>query len=126
MFDGIHKINKWFGLERDVIDEHVDLNAQSIKRALFGCKYIIEVDWKKVFYRAPVTGKRLWSWDVIPAFQEQFMHPHCKVGEHAVIVEMRGLENTDEIFVRNEFGGDAVFVGTNNEANAVIIALKYT
>jgi hypothetical protein len=135
LFDGIHNITKWFGVVRNVDeeeeslnkwnDEHIDLNANSIKRAFFGCEYIIEIKWQKIFKRAPITGDRQWAWDIIPEFKEQFMHPYCKVGDHVVVAEMRGVENDDEIFVRNEFGGDAVFVGTNNKAAAVLIALKY-
>ena len=107
-------------------EEHVDRNASNIRDALFGCEYIIEVSWRKIFHKG--TNPNHWvlaSWVPEREFIEQYMYPHRKLGDHCVIIEMRGIHDHVKIYERNEFGTDGVFIGTNISEDAVMIALKY-
>lgn len=126
--------SKWFGLttskkplmvaqaEWDVLN--VDRNAGNVRDALRGCKFIIEVDWKKIFLKdsGPDTP---YSWNLRTEFREQYTFPFRDLGDHSVVIEMRGLPDKNQIFVTNAFGYDHVFVGTNNEHDATMIGLRY-
>jgi len=101
--------------------ENINATASSVKEILFGMKHIIEVDYEKVYEKWDVQG-----WIVLEEFQTEYFYPNRELGDHAVIHLMRGDFSSDEyIFTKNEFGGDAVFVGTNNDDDALMIALKY-
>lgn len=107
-------------------DKFVDRNAPSIKRALYGCRYIIEADWRKVIIKEYAPNGKLWDWGLSPGFREQFIYPNCKLKDHVFVVEMRGMYADDEIFLRNELGLDAIYLGTNNERLATILKLQYS
>lgn len=106
-------------------EEHVNRNASNIRDALFGCEYIIEVSWRKIFRHNTDKRQVLSSWLPTVEFVDQYMYPSRKLGDHSVIIEMRGIDDPVNIFERNEFGTDGVFVGTNNSEDAVMISLKY-
>lgn len=140
MFDYISHPSKWFGTSAPVdvqkardfarwnID-HIDRNAGNIKDAFFGCDYIIEVDWKKIFQTGTASGTSLgttYSWALRKEFAEEYTYPFRETGDHSSVVEMRGLPDKDNIFVTNAFGGDHVFVGTNNAHDATMIGLRYS
>ena len=106
--------------------EHINRNASNVREALFGFDHIIEVNWRKIFEADFKHDKEDPPWKVRKAFNEVYTYPFRELGENSVILEMRGIYNERDIFVRNEFGGDGVFIGTNNEADAIMIALKYS
>ena len=102
--------------------ENISPNAANVKDILFGFKYVVEVDYYKIFetYRN-MNGTRVYD-----SFQEQFCYPNKELGDHSHLILLRGMHTNDEhVFERDEFGGDSVFVGTNNEHDAMIFALKY-
>ena len=113
-------------IQADWNKEHIDRHAGNVKDALFGFDHIIEVSWRKIFtadYQHTHTNP---PWKLVDEFVNEYTYPFRELGEHCVIVEMRGVYDKRKIFVRNEFGGDNVYIGTNNEADAVMIALKYS
>ena len=106
--------------------KHIDRHAGDVRAALFGFKYIVEVRWRKIFtadYDHTHTNP---PWKLVDEFVTEYTYPFRELGEHSVIMEMRGVYDGRRLFVRNEFGGDGVFVGTNNTADAVMIKLKYS
>ena len=105
-------------------EQHIDRNAPNLRAALHGCKFIIEVDWQKIFI-ADSNPDTPHSWNLQTEFREQYTCPHRDIGDHCVVIEMRGIPDCDDIFVNNAFGYDHVFVGTNNEHDATMIGLKY-
>jgi len=101
--------------------KNIKPTGDTIKEIFFGMKHIIEVDHKKVYEKWDVQG-----WLVSEEFKEMYFYPNRELGDHAVVHLLRGDFSSDEyIFTKNEFGGDAVFVGTNNDADALMIALAY-
>jgi len=106
--------------------EHVDRNAGNVREALFGFDYIIEVRWRNIFVADYEHDAIHPPWRVRKEFKEEYTYPFRELGEHSVILEMRGLYDERNIFVRNEFGTDGVFVGTNNKIDAMMITLTYS
>ena len=96
--------------------------ASNIRDIFCGIKHIIEVDHLKIY----AEHHGMHGWLLPKSFRDQYCFPNRDLGDHAVVHLMRGMHTGDEkIFEVNEFGGDAVFVGTNNEEDAIMIALKY-
>ena len=106
--------------------EHIDRHAGNVRAALFGFDHIIEVRWHKIFTADYKHTHRNPPWKLKDEFVTEYTYPFRELGQHSVIMEMRGVYDDKNIFVRNEFGGDGVFVGTNNSADAVMLALKYS
>ena len=133
--------NKWFGIPRAASNpatpadlqcrwdaEHIDRSASNVRKALFGCNYIVEVRWRHIFQANYEAKDRPTCpmWELRKEFVEQYTYPFRELDDHCVVIEMRGIHTDDkDIFERNEFGADGVFVGTNNKADATMIALKY-
>jgi hypothetical protein len=125
-----YRPNIWFGTAAEEPQalwnsQNIDKNASNIRDALHGLKYIVRVEWRKIYYNTVDDLTRNAPWSPVPEFEELYMYPYKKLGEHAVIVEMRGIDDETGIFMHNEFGMDAVFVGTNIKEDATMIALKY-
>ena len=103
-------------------EENLRLHAGCIKDIFHGYKHIVEVNYSKVFenYRE-MNGTRVYE-----SFQVQFKYPHRELGDHTHLMLMRGrYTHDDDIFARDEFGIDALFAGTNNDYDAMMLALKY-
>ena len=120
------KLPKPADLQAEWNTDHIDRNAGNVREALFGFDHIIEVHWRNIFEADYAHHNEHPPWRVRKEFKEQYTFPFRELGEHSVVLEMRGLHDERNIFVRNEFGGDGVFIGTNNEADAMMIALKYS
>ena len=108
-------------LERKWNDKHIWTAAPDIKRMLHGFKYIIEVDWMKL-----LEGNKKFGWIPSKEFRDKYYYPNRELGDHVVVIHERGEFVEEGIFEFNEFGGDACFVATNNDFDALMIALKYS
>jgi len=110
-------------VEKEWNKQNISQGASTIKDMLHGFKYIIELDHLKVYSE----HHGMHGWLVPAAFREEFFYPHRELGDHTVITMMRGsYTNNAKIFEHNEFGDkDAVFAGTNNENDALLLALRY-
>ena len=101
---------------------NVNNSADNIHDMLFAFKYIVEVDHNKLF--SEFSG--MFGWKISDEFKDQYGYPARKLSESAVVHTMRGdYTNSHAIVERNEFGVDAVFVGTNSKEDATWIALKF-
>jgi len=108
------EIDKWNA-------ENLWLHAPNIKTVFYNYKHIIEVDWHKVFGDCPMMG-----WYVDKTFRDTYCYPARELGDHTTIKSGRGLYDETSIFEFNEIcGGDRVYIGTNNDDDAIMIALKY-
>jgi len=101
---------------------NIDSQADSISEIFHGMKHIIEVDHHKIY----AEHHQSHGWLVPEDFRSEYFYPNRELGDHAIVTLIRGDYSSDEyIFTRNEFGGDAVYVATNNADDALMIALKY-
>ena len=102
-------------------EDNIHAHAGSIRARIHGFKHIVEVDWHKIYGDCPMLG-----WYVRKEFKNEYSFRNRKLGDHAMVTSMRGEYDKEKIFEANElFGGDHVFVGTNNDEDAIMIALKY-
>jgi hypothetical protein len=110
--------------ERDIeewMKTNTTSNAASIRVALKGCKHIIEVNWHKIYK----DSHDFFGWSACKEFRDLYSSEVREIGDFAVVCSMRGVYDKDLIFIDNTFGDDHVFVGTNNEYDAITIALLY-
>ena len=100
---------------------HVNPTAATIKTILFGFKYIIELDYDKVYNDLGITL------EYQPGVQS-FLYPARENEDCTVLYHVRGIWMHGGIeFQDNAFGDtDALFAGTNNKEDAIMLALKYS
>jgi hypothetical protein len=104
-------------------EENIVLNARTVQNMFVNFKHIMVVDPEKIFdYGSPHPG-----WNVTDDFAE-YEYPAKPLGENAVWVFERGVwDYFHKEFSINGMGDiDLVFVATNNDEDAVMIALKYS
>jgi hypothetical protein len=102
-------------------EENIVRRANTIENMFMNFKYILPVSTKIFDHNEPH------GWVPNKDFQ-QYMYPRRDLDNCTVYHFARGEKNRwDGCFHFNEFsGGDQVFVGTNNDKDAVLIALKYS
>ena len=110
--------------DRDYRKWHEDTvvrRASTIENMFMNFKYILPVS-TMIFNHAEPFG-----WVPNEDFR-QYMYPNRALGDCAVYHFARGIRGMwDSRFHLNEIsGGDQVFVATNNEVDAMMIALKYS
>ena len=95
--------------------------AHTVENYFMNFKYIIEVDPNRVWNQYEPFG-----WVPVEDFK-QYEFPQRALGNNAVISWFRGYRDQwDSRFHINEMAGyDCTFVATNNEQDAIMIALKY-
>lgn len=108
-------------IERDWNQSNIKPNADSIKQIFYKHKHIFEIDPWKVYPNLQNTQ----GWKIDQYFVDNFFYPNKPLGQHAIVVLMRGVEDEYNIFERNELGTDACFVATNSDEDATFIALRY-
>ena len=102
-------------------EENIVRHASTIENMFMNFKYIFPVSVEIFDLDEHVC------WVPCKDF-EQYCYPNRDLGNCAVYYFARGERNQwDGHFHFNEFGGgDQVFVATNNEIDAMMIALKYS
>ena len=105
---------KWY-------DETIVSRASTIENMFMNFKYIVPVSTGIFDLHEP------FGWAPCDDFK-QYLYPTKELGDNTVFYFARGgRSNWDGCFHFNEmYGGDQVFVATNNERDAVMIALKYS
>lgn len=98
----------------------VNYRANDITNMFENFQHVIEVDWNKF-----ITDGGL-SWVPVPDARQYFW-PQRPLGENCVWRMERVAWNPwDQRWHLSEIGGeDRVFVATNNEKDAIMIALQY-
>lgn len=103
---------------------NVCLRSTRVKDIFHGFEHIIAVDPNKFFD----LERHPFMWYMSPDV-DQYFWPQKPIGECSVYQFLRVMKapSTTWQWEVNELGGeDKVFVATNNEADAVMIALKYS
>ena len=106
---------KWY-------DETVAHRAGTIENMFMNFKYILPVS-TKIFHIDEPFG-----WSPCEDFR-QYMYPNRTLGDNTVYYFARGYRDRwDGCFHLNDlrYEQDRVFVATNNETDAVMLALKYS
>lgn len=105
---------KWY-------DETVVSRASTIENVFTNFKYILPVSTKIFDLDEP------FGWAPCADFK-QYLYPNRSLGDNTLYYFARGnRDQWDGRFHLSEmYGGDQVFVATNNERDAVMIALKYS
>ena len=105
---------KWY-------EENIVRRASTIENMFMHFKYIIPVT-TQIFNHAEPFG-----WHPTKEFRE-YMYPNRELGDNTVYYFARGYRDQwDGRFHLHGMGGqDQVFVATNKERDAIMIALKYT
>jgi hypothetical protein len=100
----------------------INHGASTVQDYYKNFKYILELDYKKVFQQDAPHG-----WIPVADFKE-YMYPNRPMDEMTVVKWFRGEWNEwDNRYWFIELGGgDTVFAATNNEEDAVMIALKFS
>lgn len=103
-------------------EENIAIRADTVNGIFYKFKHIIEVDPAKIFDRNEPFG-----WVTVNEFH-QFEYPTRELGNNTVWMWVRCLKDPwSKKWTVNEIGGeDHVFVATNNEKDAIIIALKFS
>lgn len=101
--------------------ETIVYRAHTIENMFMNFKYIIPVSTDIFDHGEP------FGWVPNNHFK-QYLYPARELGDNAVYTFARGERNKwDGRFHLNDcFGGDQVFVATNNEQDAIMITLKYS
>lgn len=96
--------------------------AHDITNMFMNFKYVFEVDWYKFF-----DHEEMGCWIPCPD-AKQYFYPQRELGNNAVWrIERVIKDQWDLRWHINEIAGyDKVFVATNNERDAMMIALKYS
>ena len=103
-------------------EENIVHRARTIENMFMHFKYIIPVTIQ-IFNHAEPFG-----WHPTKEFRE-YMYPNRELGDNTVYYFARGTRNQwdGRFHLDGCFGErDQVFVATNNERDAIMIALKYT
>ena len=103
-------------------DENIVHRARTIENMFMNFKYILPVT-TQIFNHAEPFG-----WHPTKEFRE-YMYPNRELGDNTVYYFARGTRNQwdGRFHLDGCFGErDQVFVATNNERDAIMIALKYT
>ena len=100
---------------------NVVYRAQTIENMFMNFEHVIEVDWNKFFSHEEM------GWWVPCKDAKQYFHPARELDNNAVWrIERVTKDQWDNRWHINELSGeDRVFVATNNEQDAIMIALKY-
>ena len=101
--------------------ENIVSGANTIENMFMHFKYILPVSTNIFDLHEP------FGWTPCTDFK-QYLYPTRELGNNTVFYFARGERNRwDGRFHFNElYGGDQVFVATNNEVDAMMIALKYS
>jgi len=102
------------------LNETIVRNASTVENYYMNFEHIIEVDYEKVFdcYSSFCEFVR-------PEFSE-YAYPNKPLGQNAVVNVFRGeRDQWDKQFHIHDFGYDKTFAATNNEQDAMMIALKF-
>jgi hypothetical protein len=96
--------------------------ASDITNMFMHFEYVMEVDWNKFF-----DHEEMGFW-VPRSDAKQYFYPARELDNNAVWrIERVTKDQWDQRYHINEIGGhDRVFVATNNERDALMIALKYS
>lgn len=103
-------------------EENIVFHATTIENMFMNFKYILPVS-NKIFYDTDLFG-----WVPTDDFR-QYLYPNRELGDCAVYFYARGYRDPwDGRFHLNDIRHeqDQVFVATNNERDAVMIALKFS
>lgn len=102
-------------------ERNVVYRASTIENMFMHFEHIIEVDWRKF-----ITDGGMGCWVPVEGAR-QYFHPQRELGNNAVWrIERVRKDQWDNRWHVNELcGEDRIFVATNNEQDALMIALKY-
>lgn len=106
----------------DWYNVNVVWRASDITNMFMNFDHVIAVDWRKF-----ITDGGMGCWVPVESARQYFW-PRRELGKNAVWRIERVIWNQwDKRWHVNELGGeDKVFVATNNERDALMIALKYS
>ena len=102
--------------------QNIVKNARDVTNYFQGFKYIIAVDYAKVNTKFDPLFGCMESDDFL-----NYLYPQKPLGQNCACGIFRGEWNQwDHRFHLNDFGFDQMFVATNSEEDAVMIALKWS
>lgn len=99
-------------------EKNLDQRASTVKGYFKGFKYIIQVDYDKVC-RCDLNIHPT------PEFRE-YCYPQKSLDETVAIDIFRGIESDGEWVLNDLSGTDRVYVATNNEEDALMIAMRFS
>lgn len=105
---------KWF---REWHEITVYMRASTVNQKYQKFKYVFELNTATIFtqhYPFTLVGELY-----------EMTYPHRSLGDNLVWSVERGIHANSDFYLNDIGGGDSVFAATNNENDALIIALKY-
>lgn len=103
-------------------DETIVFRAGTVENVFMNFKHIVEVSPDRIFDMSAPFG-----WVTVKDFHRKFEYPNRQLGDNAIWMWFRcEKDQWDGRYHINELSGeDRVFVATNNEQDAIMIALRY-
>lgn len=104
-------------------EQNIVFSARDVTNFFQGYKYIIAVDYNKVNVRFNPMFGLIESDEFL-----SYMYPHRPLGQNCFYGDFRGYwDQWDKRFHMDDtIGNSQMFVATNSEEDAVMIALKWT
>lgn len=100
--------------------DNVNYQAHSVNDMFKHFKHIVEVDWRKF-----ITDDGL-AWVPVPEAKKYFW-PERKMGHNAIwTIKRVSVGQWGEWNINDCFGEDRIFVATNSDEDALMIALLYS
>ena len=103
--------------------ENIAFRSNTVHGTFYLFKHVIEVDPNKLFNMHEPFG-----WITVEQFKNKYEFPQRPLGDNAVWMWF-GCEKdrwTGELVINEMFGADRLFVATNNDKDAIMIALQYS
>ena len=103
--------------------ENIAFRSNTVHGTFYLFKHVIEVDSGKLFNPHEPFG-----WVTVEQFKRRYEYPHRALGDNAVWMWFRCERNrwTGELEINELCGADRLFVATNNDRDAIMIALQYS
>jgi hypothetical protein len=95
----------------------VNVRAKSVEEMFANFKYVFCVDFDKFLVQHMMVEPR--------DDMSEYHYPHRKLGDNMLWTIQRGEQLQGEFYITDFGREDRVYVATNNDQDAVMIALKY-
>ena len=105
-------------------EAHICQRANDVTNYYQGFKYVIPVSYNKIYTQSDSFWGEILGTDI-----KEYTWPNKEVGEHAMLGHFRGYwDQWDGRFHITDLGGelDQMFVATNNDEDAFMIALRFS
>ena len=103
-------------------EETIVYRAGTVENYFMNFKYILPLDYRKVY---PMERFHPFFGDRVDDGFDQYLYPNKPLGDNTVIHLFRGYKDSGFFHITDFGDTDQLYAATNNERDAMMIALKY-